>query len=96
MKVVEEPVTRWADVDLVGSDGGESSVRLLQNPASFREPGEQLGATMLNDREALTSRHRRDALRELLGTQQLAADRTGKQSVHDRAGPRRRSRAQAA
>ena len=96
MKVVEEPVPRWADVDLVSSDGGESSVRLFQNPASFGEPGKQLGATTLNDREALTSRHRRDALRELLGTQQLAADRTGKQPVHDRAGPRWRSRAQAA
>ena len=78
VKVVEQPVPSGPDVDLTGGGGHEPSMRLLEDAPRFGEPSEQPGAPAADSGDSLAAGNGRDALGELLRTQQLAADRTGK------------------
>ena len=79
MKIVEQPVSRRTNVNVVDGDRGESLMGILEDVAGFAEPSEEASAPSRHDSYPLSPGNGRDALGELLRTQQLTPDRTGKQ-----------------
>jgi mannose-6-phosphate isomerase len=81
VKVVEQPFTRRADVEVLIGGGGEPRVRLVEKAARVVEPCEQgrMTTTPAGSRDALGRRDGTSPIGEVLGSEQLAANRARQQ-----------------
>jgi hypothetical protein len=93
VQVVEQPLAGGADVDLVVGGRRQAVVGVLDDPAGLVQPDEQAGAATggLGD-DALRARQGSGAIAEVLGAEQLAADRAGEKLVGRRGGPGKQTR----
>ena len=83
VEVVEQPLARGSDVHIAVGGGGETRVRVVQNAAGLVQPGEEAGSPPTGAAldQTLAGRHRAGTIREVLGAQQLAADRPAEHLV---------------
>ncbi len=83
--VVQQPLAGGADVGAAIGGGGELGVRVIQGAAGVVEPGEERRAPPVRRhlREPLPRGHVLGPLGQVLGAEQLAADRAGQQIVAD-------------
>ena len=82
VEVVEQPLARRADVDVAVGGGREPLVRIVEDAAGLVQPGEEPRAPAGGlGRNPLLPRDGPGPLGEVLGAQQLAADRAGEQIV---------------
>jgi hypothetical protein len=81
VKVVEEPFTRRADVELLIGGGGEPRVSLVEKAARVVEPGEQgrMTTTPAGSCDALGSGDGTSPIGEVLRSEQLTANRARQQ-----------------
>src|SRR4029077_11947300 len=83
VKVVQEPLARGSHVYVMVGGAGEAGVRGVQDPPRLVEASEEARSRppAAGSGQALPGRHRPGAIREVLGAEQLAADRTAEQLV---------------
>jgi len=84
VEVIQQPFAGRADVDITVGGFRQPGVNVIQDPAGLIEPPQQPGpagrrATSLYD--LLSGRDRLSPFGEMLGAQQLTADRTGEQLI---------------
>ena len=79
VEIVQQPFPGGAHVGPAVGGGDESGVDLIENPASLVQPGEEerMPGAPWAGHHPLPRGYRPGALAEVLGTQQLAPDRTG-------------------
>jgi hypothetical protein len=79
--VVEEPLSRGADIYFVGSGIRELSVRIVEQPPRVIEADQERGvrAAAPGARETLTGGDGAGAIGEVLGAEELTADRSGEE-----------------
>jgi hypothetical protein len=83
--VVEQPFARGADVEPAVGAGGEPVVGVLQDGARAGEPGEERGPpSPPGGRQPLAGGEVLRPLGEVLGPEQLAADRAGEEVLPPR------------
>ena len=93
VEIVEQPLAGRADVHLAVGGVGQPLVRLVQDAAGLVQPDEEAGASARGPgRDALGARERSRTLAEVLGTEQLAADRAGEKLVGGGGGPGEQAR----
>ena len=83
MEVVQQPFAGRAYVDIAIGSFCEPGVNVIQDLTGLIEPCEQSGPTRraTSLKNLLSGRDRLGPFREMLGAQQLAADRTGEQLI---------------
>ena len=81
MEVVEEPFPGGADVQIPVDGVGEAGVRVVEDATCLVEPGEQgrVAAFLSRASQALGGGDRAGAIAEMLGAEQVTADRAGEQ-----------------
>ena len=81
MIVVEEPLSRGADVDFAGSGIRELSVCIVEQPLRLVEPDQQSGVrpTAPGAGEALAGGDGAGTIGKVLGAEELTADRSGEE-----------------
>ncbi|MGH7517707.1 MAG: hypothetical protein ACREOC_09590 [Gemmatimonadales bacterium] len=80
MEVVEQPIARRADVDLVLGGGGEPGVRVVEDAAGLVQPLEEAGPPRGGTARdhPLAQRHGARPIGQVFGAEQFATDRPGK------------------
>jgi hypothetical protein len=82
MKIVEQPVAGRPDIHFAVSGGGELGVSGIEDATRVIESRQQArSAAAPPDRQSLAPRDRARPFSEVLGTQQLTADRPGEQLI---------------
>ena len=93
MQVVEQPLAGGTDIDLVVGGRRQAAVRVLEDPAGLVQPDEQAGAASGGPGDdALGARQGAGSVAEVLGAEQLAADRAGEKLVGRRGGSGKQTR----
>jgi hypothetical protein len=84
VEVVEQPITRGADVDVLVCCGGQPRMGVIEDQPGAVEPGEQRGpaaTATVAAAEPLTGGDVAGAVDQILDAEQLAADGTREQLV---------------
>jgi hypothetical protein len=93
VRIVQQPFSGGTDVDVVVGGGRQAVVRVLEDPAGLVQADEQAGAAAggLGD-DPLSARQGAGPVAQVLGAEQLAADRAGEKLVGRRGGPGKQTR----